>query len=140
LGKETEMAIWESIVEFLIAELLPWAISLLKAWLEKNFIPLVSTEGWAEISGLFQKLYDEAGTKELPKAQWAVTEIFAKILPITIVVPEVVDPEVVSGAFFKDLAEKAVEDHKSGSTPIPYLPKSVEWVDEEPDWRDDGGG
>ena len=134
------MAIWESIVAFLIAELLPWAISLLKAWLEREFIPLVSTEGWVEISGLFQKLYDEAGAKGLPKAQWAITEIFAKILPLTIIVPETVDTEVVSGAFFKDLAETAVTEHKAGSTPIPYLPKSVEWIDEEEDWRDDGGG
>lgn len=113
------MAIPEWLLTFLLSTLLPWVISLAKAYIDKKFRPSVSPEGWVQVTGLMQKLYDEAASKGLTSAQAAITEFFCPILDITIV-PNPVDPGPVAqkAQMFADMAEVAGELHESGE-PVP---------------------
>ena len=132
---------WDSIVEFLVTILLPWAIALIKRYLEDHFNASVSDEGWGKISEFFQSIYDEAVEKDRDKVKLVIEEFFAKVLPITITLePVVITPEEKTSAFLKDVADKAVFYHKEGSLELPSSKMFPDWEDEEPDWRDDGGG
>lgn len=120
------MALPEWLLTFLLTTLLPWVISLAKAYIDKKFRPSVSPEGWVQVTGLMQKLYDEAGTKGLVSAQAAITEFFCPILDVTIVASPVdPGPTVQKAQMFKDMAEVATEMHESGAT-VPFIGSGID--------------
>ena len=116
------MAIPEWVLTFLLSTLLPWIISLIKAWIDSKFRPNVTAEGWVEITGFFQRMYDEAAKKGLTSAQAVVTEFFAPVLQITIVPVPDADPVAMKALMFKDMAE-AAEGLKAEGIDIPAFPQ-----------------
>ena len=118
------MPLPEWLLTFLLTTLLPWVISLIKAWIDSKFRPNVTAEGWVEITGFFQKMYDEASTKGLPSAQAVITEFFAPILQIEIVtVPEDPGPALQKALMFKDMAD-AADGLKDEGIDIPAFPQA----------------
>src|SRR3972149_3717501 len=104
------MALPEWLMTFLLSTLLPWVIALAKAYIDSKFRPKVSAEGWTEITGWFQKMYDEAAEKGYTSAQAAVTEFLCPIFSVSIVpAPEDPGPVAQKALMFKDLAEAAEE-------------------------------
>jgi hypothetical protein len=118
------MALPEWLLTFLLSTLLPWVISLVKAYIDSRFRPKVSAEGWTEITGFFQKMYDEAAVKGYTSAQAVITEFFAPVLQIAIITaPDDPGPVAQKALMFKDMAEAASELQDNG-TDIPAFPKA----------------
>lgn len=118
------MPLPEWLLTFLLTTLLPWVISLIKAWIDSKFRPNVTPEGWVEITGFFQKMYDEASTKGLNSAQAVITEFFAPILQIEIVtVPDDPGPLAQKALMFKDMAA-AADGLKDEGIDIPAFPQA----------------
>jgi hypothetical protein len=101
----------DAIVNFLIGVLLPWVITLIKAYLDRNFKPAVSDDGWVKITGMFQTIYDEAVARPWPKVQACVTGFFCPILGIEVVqaapAPDVVTPVEARKLVLNDLKDTA---------------------------------